>query len=197
MVPRIMDTKFFFCTMNPSKFSVISHVLPLFCHSLVCDFRENCLRIVNAALSAPAVRIAPCFPRPFFRAQKTAARGSLCGKPHRSRPLAANGAARCAAAPGRAPKSPPSMRGKGRGLDGHALGIRIAPAHAGNACSDRLFLFLDRIPPAYAGKRMSRLPTTTSKPDYPRICGEKAPCLRTDACRCGVPRTCGELSCSA
>lgn len=167
MVPRIMDTKFFFCTMNPSKFSVISHVLPLFCHSLVCDFRENCLRIVNAALSAPAVRSAPCFPRPFFRAQKTAAHSSPRGKPPRSWPLAANGAARCAAAPGRAPTSPLPVREKGRGLDGHALGIRIAPAHAGNACSDRLFLFLDRITPAYAGKRFGMRPPTKKKNGSP------------------------------
>lgn len=91
--------------------------------------------------------------------------------------------------PGRFPRAavPLPVRGKGRGLDGHALGIRIPPARAGNACSDRLFLFLDRITPAYAGKRMSRLPTTTSKPDYPRIYGEKAPCPQTEACRCGAP----------
>ena len=117
------------------------------------------------------------------------------GKPPRSWPLAANGVARCAAAPGRAPKSPPSMRGKGRGLDGHALGIRIAPAHAGNACSDRLFLFLDRITPAHAGNcPVLRNPGRNAAPritparagkrrpshvysqpfwDHPRPCGEK------------------------
>ena len=126
-------------------------------------------------------------PPPFRRAQKTAARGSLCGKRPRSWPLAANGAARCAAAPGRAPKSPPSMRGKGRGLDGHALGIRIAPAHAGNACSDRLFLFLDRIPPAYAGKRFGVRSPTKKKTDHPRVCGKKVPCPQTETCRCGAP----------
>lgn len=197
MVPRIMDTKFFFCTMNPSKFSVISHVLPLFCHSLVCDFRENCLRTVNAALSAPAVRSAPCFPRPFFRAQKTAARGSLCGKRPRSWPLAANGAARCAAAPGRAPMSPLPVRGKGRGLGGHALGIRIAPAHAGNACSDRLFLFLDRITPAYAGKRFGMRPPTKKKRITPAYAGKKFPAPRRKPVAAEHPRACGELSCSA
>ena len=56
--------------------------------------------------------------------------------------------------PGRLQRAavPLPVRGKGRGLDGHALGIRIAPAHAGNACSDRLFLFLDRITPHTRGK---------------------------------------------
>lgn len=135
----------------------------------------------------PRSEVRRASPAPSFGRKKQPREALPRGKPHRSRPLAANGAARCAAAPGRAPTSPLPVRGKGRGLDGHALGIRIAPAHAGNACSDRLFLFLDRITPAYAGKRMSRLPTTTSKPDYPRIRGEKAPCPRTETCRCGAP----------
>ena len=106
-------------------------------------------------------------------AKNSRARLSPRGKPHRSRPLAANGAARCAAAPGCAPKSPPSVRGKGRGLDGHALGIRIAPAHAGNACSDGLFLFLDRITPAYAGKKSpapGRKPVAAEHPAHAGNC---------------------------
>lgn len=81
--------------------------------------------------------------------------------------------------PGRLQRAavPLPVRGKGRGLDSHALGIRIPPAHAENACSDRLFLFLDRITPAYAGKKRpapGRMPVAAEH-----------------------PRTCGELSCSA
>ena len=126
-------------------------------------------------------------PAPSFGRKKQPREALPRGKPHRSRPLAANGAARCAAAPGCAPKSPPSVRGKGRGLDGHALGIRIAPAHAGNACSNRLFLFLDRITPAYAGKKHDAAPGGQREGHHPRIRGEKAPCPRTETCRCGAP----------
>lgn len=126
-------------------------------------------------------------PPPFRRAQKQPRKALPRGKPPRSRPFAARGAARCAAAPGRAPMSPLPVRGKGRGLDGHALGIRIAPAHAGNACSDRLFLFLNRITPAYAGKRFGMRSPTKKKTDHPRVCGEKVPCPQTETCRCGAP----------
>ena len=77
--------------------------------------------------------------------------------------------------PGRLQRAavPLPVRGKGRGLDGHALGIRIAPPHAGNACSDRLFLFLDRITPARAGKR--RPSHVYSHPfwEHPCLCTEK------------------------
>ena len=71
--------------------------------------------------------------------------------------------------PGRLQRAavPLPVRGKGRGLDGHALGIRIPPARAGNACSDRLFLFLDRITPAYAGKRFGMRPPTKKKNGSP------------------------------
>ena len=91
--------------------------------------------------------------------------------------------------PGRLQRAavPLPVRGKGRGLDGHALGIRIAPAHAGNACSDRLFLFLDRITPAYAGKRFGmRSPTKKKKRITPAYAGN-CPVLRNPG-RNAAPR---------
>lgn len=47
------------------------------------------------------------------------------------------------------------------------------PARAGNACSDRLFLFLDRITPAYAGKKRpapGRKPVAAEHPAHAGNC---------------------------
>ena len=153
--------------MNPSKFSVISHVLPLFCHSLVCDFRENCLRIVNAALSAPALRSAPCFPRPFFRAQKTAARGS----------------------PPREAASVPAACSKRRGALRGSTGARanVTPARAGKGSRTRWSRSWHTDRPRPCGECLLGPPFSVPRSDHPRIRGEKNVEIADDNIKAGLP----------
>ena len=71
--------------------------------------------------------------------------------------------------PGRLQRAavPLPVRGKGRGLDGHALGIRI--------------------PPRPCGECLLGPPFSVPRSDHPRVCGEKVPCPQTETCRCGAP----------
>ena len=78
----------------------------------------------------------------------------------------------------------------GEKLDGKGSSKRLLgspPRMRGKAAGHRLGLILNRITPAYAGKRKSCAAQKTSAWDHPRMCGEKFDNPKIDNSQLGSP----------